>query len=135
MAALRAAAGGFRISPSGPMPDCEVLAALVPERVLPFASGGSRKRRLEPSPSGPKSLFGNRGGAPKGERARSRGSPVTPVLSPVKRRGTEPRRAPHRKVRYPAVRLSAPCLPSLWGGVLEWLGAAKLGCGGVAGTD
>jgi hypothetical protein len=26
------------------VPDCEVLAALVPERVLPFASGGSRKR-------------------------------------------------------------------------------------------
>jgi hypothetical protein len=26
--------------------DCEVLAALVPERVLPFASGGSRKRGL-----------------------------------------------------------------------------------------
>ena len=46
LAALRAAAGGFRISPSGPMPDCEVLAALVPERVLPFASGGSRKRGL-----------------------------------------------------------------------------------------
>jgi hypothetical protein len=26
------------------VPDREVLAALVPERVLPFASGGSRKR-------------------------------------------------------------------------------------------
>ena len=30
--------------PSGSVPDREVLAALVPERVLPFASGGSRKR-------------------------------------------------------------------------------------------
>jgi hypothetical protein len=58
---------------SGPLPVCEVLAALVPERVLPFASGGSRKRWLKPSPSGPNSRLGNRGGAPKGERARSRG--------------------------------------------------------------
>jgi hypothetical protein len=66
LAALRAAAGGFRISPSGPMPDREVLAALVPERVLPFASGGSRKRWLKPSRG---SCLGNRGGAPKGERA------------------------------------------------------------------
>src|ERR1700691_4395498 len=54
VAALRAAAGGFCISPSGPMPDCEVLAALVPERVLPFASGGSRKRWLKPSRGEPR---------------------------------------------------------------------------------
>jgi hypothetical protein len=32
------------IVPSGACPDREVLAALVPERVLPFASGDSRKR-------------------------------------------------------------------------------------------
>jgi hypothetical protein len=45
-----------------------VLAALVPERVLPFASGDSRKRGLSRAEG--KNL-GCRGGAPKGERARS----------------------------------------------------------------
>jgi hypothetical protein len=49
-----------------------VLAALVPERVLPFASGDSRKR-------GPGRK--NRGGAPKGERAPS-------LALPRKRGGT-----------------------------------------------
>src|ERR1700752_2709167 len=39
------------------MPVCEVLAALVPERVLPFASGDSRKRWLRPSPARPKALL------------------------------------------------------------------------------
>ena len=38
------APGGLGIVPSGACPDREVLAALVPERVLPFVSGGSRKR-------------------------------------------------------------------------------------------
>ena len=37
-------AGGLSKRPSGACPDCEELAALVPERVLPFASGDSRKR-------------------------------------------------------------------------------------------
>jgi hypothetical protein len=63
------------------------------------------------------SLLGNRGGAPKGERARSHWVA----------------RAASEKVRYPAVRLLAPCLPSLVGGTKEWLGAAKLGCRGIAG--
>jgi len=42
-------AGGSGHRPVRRVPDCEVLAALVPERVLPFASGGSRKRGPEPS--------------------------------------------------------------------------------------
>ena len=41
-----APAGGLGIVPSGACSDCEVLAALVPERVLPFVSGDSRKRGL-----------------------------------------------------------------------------------------
>jgi hypothetical protein len=44
--------------------DCEVLAALVPERVLPFASGDSRKR----GPGRVGFPAHDRGGAPKGER-------------------------------------------------------------------
>ena len=46
--------GGLGIVPSGACPDREVLAALVPERVLPFASGDSRKRgpQAEPRPEG-----------------------------------------------------------------------------------
>ena len=44
-----ARAGGFGHRPVRHLPVCEVLAALVPERVLPFASGGSRKRGPEPS--------------------------------------------------------------------------------------
>jgi hypothetical protein len=36
--------GRFGQRPGRHVAVCEVLAALVPERVLPFASGGSRKR-------------------------------------------------------------------------------------------
>ena len=61
--------GGLGNVPSGACPDCEVLAALVPERVLPFASGDSRKRGLKPNRV--KNPAKCRGGAPKGERARS----------------------------------------------------------------
>ena len=56
------------------VPDCEVLAALAPERVLPFASGGSRKRG--PGRAGAKTSAKCRGGAPKGERARRWLSPL-----------------------------------------------------------
>jgi len=45
-----ASAGGLGNVPSGACPDCEVLAALVPERVLPLASGDSRKRGLKAEP-------------------------------------------------------------------------------------
>ena len=48
-----------------------MLAALVPERVLPFASGGSRKRG--PGRVGSEILAHDRGGAPKGERSRLSG--------------------------------------------------------------
>jgi hypothetical protein len=66
--AIHCARGRLGHRPVRQVPDCEVLAALVPERVLPFASGGSRKRGL--SRAEVKNL-GCRGGAPKGERARS----------------------------------------------------------------
>jgi hypothetical protein len=54
----------FGYQPVRRVPDCEVLAALVPERVLPFASGGSRKR----GPGRVGFPAHDRGGAPKGER-------------------------------------------------------------------
>jgi hypothetical protein len=41
--------GGFGHRPAGLLPVCQVLAALVPERVLPFGSGDSRKRGPKPS--------------------------------------------------------------------------------------
>jgi hypothetical protein len=43
-AAIHCARGRLGHRPVRHVSDCEVLAALVPERVLPFASGGSRKR-------------------------------------------------------------------------------------------
>ena len=45
-AAIHCARGRLGHRPVRRVPDREVLAALVPERVLPFASGGSRKRGL-----------------------------------------------------------------------------------------
>src|SRR5579871_578656 len=51
-------------------PACEELTALAPGRVLPFAPGNSRKRGAGAEPRG-KSLGECRGGAPRGERARS----------------------------------------------------------------
>src|SRR6202166_3171010 len=68
-AAIHCARGRLGHRPVRRVSDCEVLAALVPERVLPFASGGSRKRG--PSRAEGKNLGECRGGAPKGERARS----------------------------------------------------------------
>jgi hypothetical protein len=44
--AIHCARGRLGHRPVRRVPDREVLAALVPERVLPFASGGSRKRGL-----------------------------------------------------------------------------------------
>ena len=44
--AIHCARGRLGHRPVRHVPDREVLAALVPERVLPFASGGSRKRGL-----------------------------------------------------------------------------------------
>jgi hypothetical protein len=44
--AIHCARGRLGHRPVRRVPDCEVLAALVPERVLPSASGGSRKRGL-----------------------------------------------------------------------------------------
>ena len=41
-------AGGSGIDRPALLPVCQVLAALVPERVLPFGSGNSRKRGPEP---------------------------------------------------------------------------------------
>jgi hypothetical protein len=45
-AAIHCARGRLGHRPVRRVPDREVLAALVPERVLPFASGDSRKRGL-----------------------------------------------------------------------------------------
>jgi hypothetical protein len=45
-AAIHCARGRLGHRPVRRVSDREVLAALVPERVLPFASGGSRKRGL-----------------------------------------------------------------------------------------
>ena len=45
-AAIHCARGRLGHRPVRRVSDCEVLAALVPERVLPFASGDSRKRGL-----------------------------------------------------------------------------------------
>src|ERR1700685_1262887 len=42
--AIHCARGRLGHRPVRRVSDCEVLAALVPERVLPFASGDSRKR-------------------------------------------------------------------------------------------
>ena len=68
-AAIHCARGRLGHRPVRHVSDCEVLAALVPERVLPSASGGSRKRGLSRAEA--KNLGECRGGAPKGERARS----------------------------------------------------------------
>ena len=66
-AALHSASGQLGIRPAGPMPVREELAALVPERVLPFASGDSRKRG--PSCAPRRTAWGGRGRAPRGEHA------------------------------------------------------------------
>src|SRR5438105_8160820 len=60
--------GGSGHRPAGTRPVREVLAALAPGRVLPFAPGNSRKRGPELSRG---SKLGEcRGGAPTGERPR-----------------------------------------------------------------
>jgi len=67
--AIHCARGRLGHRPVRRVSDCEVLAALVPERVLPFASGGSRKR----GPGRVGFPAHDRGGAPKGERSRLSG--------------------------------------------------------------
>ena len=91
-----ARAGGSGNVPSGACPDCEVLAALVPERVLPFASGVPGSAALKPSRG--KTSAKCRGGAPKGERARSMRSELCkdPGLAPPASEEKETGRAPHR---------------------------------------
>src|ERR1700692_2021551 len=66
-AAIHCARGRLGHRPVRRVPDREVLAALVPERVLPFASGDSRKRG--PGRVGSEIPAHNRGGEPKGERS------------------------------------------------------------------
>jgi hypothetical protein len=92
------------------MPDCEVLAALVPERVLPFASGDSRKRWLKPSRGEPRK--------PRwGAERRARPPPNPP---PQAGEGGEKARAASQDA-VPQVRLSAPRLPSFRGGLWNGL--------------
>ena len=65
--ATHAVPGRFRASSRPALgPVCEVLAALAPGRVLPFAPGNSRKRGPELSEA--IRLCKCRGGAPEGER-------------------------------------------------------------------
>jgi hypothetical protein len=114
--AIHCARGRLGHRPVRRVSDREVLAALVPERVLPFASGGSRKRGL--SRAGAQKDLGCRGGAPKGERTRSMRS-ARPRSS-----HQEDRRKGARRIVFrcgPMVRLSALRLPSFKGGV-SWLG-------------
>src|SRR4029077_7507985 len=80
----------------------EVLAALAPGRVLPFAPGNSRKRGPELS-RGSK-LGERRGGAPRGERAYR--------LSPLPRPQTRP---------WLEAPIGAPPPFVLWGGKWKWL--------------
>jgi hypothetical protein len=119
--AIHCARGRLGHRPVRRVSDCEVLAALVPERVLPFASGGSRKRGLSRAEA---QNLGCRGGAPKGERARSMRSARPRFLRKEERR-KDARRIASRC--GPVVRLSALRLPSFRGGVfgLAFLGVGK----------
>src|SRR4029077_7212069 len=121
------------------VPDREVLAALVPERVLPFASGGSRKRGL--SRAG-----GKTSDAAVGRRKASAPAPFFEVPATSVLPQWEDRREGARRIACrcgPVVRLSALRLPSFKGGVFlgMLLGLAFLGVGktrvrrGIARTD
>ena len=96
--------------------DCEVLAALVPERVLPFASGDSRKRG--PSRAEGKNLGECRGGAPKGERACSMRS-RRPRSSRSGKTGERACAASFDAASV-LVRFSALRLPSCLEAILSW---------------
>jgi hypothetical protein len=89
-------------------------------RLHPVVPGSAGLGRAEES-------LGSRGGAPKGERARSQ-----PSSASGRGRGTKARAASQDAV--PQVRLSAPRLPSFKGGIWNGLRAAKLGCGRIART-
>jgi hypothetical protein len=122
-AAIHCAHGRLGHRPVRHVSDCEVLAALVPERVLPFASGGSRKRGL--SRAEVKNNLGCRGGAPKGERARSifevQGSLESwaSVLPQWEDRREGARRIACRCGSW-LVRFSALRLPSCLEAILSW---------------
>ena len=88
-AAIHRAHGRLGHRPVRRVPDREVLAALVPERVLPFASGDSRKRGL--SRAGMKS-----GDVPRwGAERRARPLHEVPAASVLPQGGKEKGRAPH----------------------------------------
>jgi len=109
-AAIHCAHGRLGHRPVRHVPDCEVLAALVPERVLPLASGDSRKRGL--SRAGPKA----RRSAAVGRRKASAPPPRGPGgLGPLQKGGREKGCAPHRFSMRPGPRLLALRLPSFPG--------------------
>jgi hypothetical protein len=92
--ATHAAPGRFWASSRPALgPVCEVLAALAPGRVLPFAPGNSRKRG--PELSGATASCKCRGGAPEGERAR-RGQVRGPRAHVCDARGRVPHSTRHR---------------------------------------
>ena len=116
-AAIHCARGRLGHRPVRRVPDCEVLAALVPERVLPFASGGSRKR-------GPSRAEGKNLGVPRwGAERRAR--PLhevraASVFSLDEKTGERTRAASlFDAARW--MRLSALRLPSFKGGVFGGL--------------
>jgi hypothetical protein len=90
--AIHCARGRLGHRPVRHVPDCEVLAALVPERVLPFASGDSRKR-------GPGRAESKISDAAVGRRKASAPAPFFEVqggLGPPAVGRQERGRAPHR---------------------------------------
>jgi hypothetical protein len=135
--AIHCAHGRLGHRPVRRVSDCEVLAALVPERVLPFASGGSRKRGL--SRAEVKKPRMPRWGAERRARPlhflRSKASPG-PRSSRSGKTGERARAASFDAARWCASRRSASLLlreeflATLFG--LAFLGVAKLGCEGAS---
>jgi hypothetical protein len=122
-AAIHCARGRLGHRPVRRVPDREVLAALVPERVLPFASGDSRKRGLSRAEA-------KTSDAAVGRRKASAPAPFFEVQGGLGPPEWEDRRTDARRIACRCgsclVRFSALRLPSFKGGgflgMLSWLG-------------
>jgi hypothetical protein len=121
-AAIHCAHGRLGHRPVRRVPDCEVLAALVPERVLPFASGGSRKRGLSRAEA-------KTSDAAVGRRKASAPAPFFEVQGSIKSWASvlpqwEDRREGARRIACRCgswlVRFSALRLPSCLEAILTW---------------
>src|ERR1700761_7042389 len=88
-----APAGGLSIMPVRPNAGLRGARCTGAGEGPPVCIRWFQEALAQAEPEGPK-LFGNRGGAPKGERARSKGS-RWPRFSLAKPGRVEPRRAPH----------------------------------------